>query len=152
MDEAEIKAYEGKMSEIYSSISGYLSSVNALAYAAGYYMKPTTLINAYSSDDEDSQQALEEAGQKASFYSSGANNLAIKYTYNMPKEQQEQLNEDNEATKSSNETVEYKNNRLVKVESSSTSSFGNKSSMKLSFNYKNSLKISLPKGWDSYLE
>ena len=148
MDEAEIKAYEGSFTEVSASVATYISSITTMGSMMKMYLKPVNLIKSMSSDDEESQ---EEAGQKASFYSSGDKNLAIKYNYNRPSSDEES-EDDHENTLSSSYTIEYKNNRLVKVESSSKSSYGNKSSSKMTFTYKNSIKISLPKGWDGYLE
>lgn len=132
----------------FASIQALASGATSYSSVFNTYSKPVSIINNFSDDEEQ----LAEQGIKINFYSSGNKNLAFKYEYKIPKENEEQQDEDSEYTKSSVATVEYSDYRFTKLESNYTSSFGNKSSSSYSIKYKSSVKVSMPSGWDKYLE
>ena len=148
-EDAEYKsAYESDDPTRFAAIQSMSMGALSAASAISSYLDPAALLNSFS-DDED---ALKEAGISINYYSSGSKNLAVKYEYKIPKESAEAYEDDQEYTKTSSLVVEYSNARFTKMETTSTTSFNNKSNAKYTINYKSSIKVSMPKGWDNYLE
>ena len=149
-DPVRIAAYQSDDASRFAQVQSLSSGAASYLSLIATYLEPVSFIESYG-DDAD---ALKEQGITINYYSSGNKNLAFKYEYKIPKESEEAYKdqEDAEYTKSSSLVVEYSNSRFTKMESTSVTNLNNKSVYSLSIKYKSSLKVSMPSGWDNYLE
>ena len=134
-------------------INVYVKKGNELSYAtiASSVNLELGSLNAYFYDADELVAAIEMAEAEAKkddnieikYYSTGNNNLTIKETAKQSDDDDAYYGES---------TITFDKGLLTNSESKMQNKAGDKIELKVSIKYPSSLKISLPNGWESYIE